>query len=423
MQFNMRLLPALAALATTTQATVSYAPSGTSGPQFAVSIPQGTASSGSGDIYFQIQAPSSYAWASMGIGSAMAGASIFIMYADGNGNVTISGRNGGQGHVEPTLDSSLDLTLLAGSGISGGVMTANVLCTSCTGSSKLSSTTSTGSRWIAAWGQGNAIDSTSTSASVSQHDTSSYRQFSFDLTKAVVSQDTNPYVSTPSSSSATSSASASSPTSTSSGNNGNGGSGSGGSDSGSSSGSSSGASVIGSLAVIPSYQKAHGIIMGIAVVLLFPIGAMLMRTGLGLWTHGLVQILALALLLGGFGVGVKLADVTGLLYKSQGTTHTVFGTVLVALFLVQPFLGLIHHRAYVKTQARSAWGYAHAWFGRALIICAIVNGGLGLQLAANSTGGEIAWGVVSGIMFITYLAIMALTGRKKKVKEVGRHHI
>lgn len=50
--------------------------------------------------------------------------------------------------------------------------------------------------------------------------------------------------------------------------------------------------------------------MGIAVVLLFPIGAMLMRTGLGLWTHGLVQILALALVLGGFGVGIKLADMT-----------------------------------------------------------------------------------------------------------------
>ncbi|RDW70373.1 hypothetical protein BP5796_08770 [Coleophoma crateriformis] len=415
----MRLLPALAALATTTQATVTYVPTGSTGPQYAVSIPQGTASSGSGDIYFQIQAPSSYSWAGMGIGSAMAGATIFVMYADGNGNVTISGRNGGQGHVEPQVDSSLDLTLLAGSGISGGVMTANVLCTSCTGSSKLSSTTSTASRWIAAWGQGSAIDSTSTSATIAQHDTSSYRQFSFDLTQAVVSQDTNPYVSSSSGSSATSSASASSPTSTSSGNNGNGGSGSG----GSGSGSSTGASVIGSAAVIPSYEKAHGIIMGIAVVLLFPIGAMLMRTGLGLWTHGLVQLLALALLLGGFGVGVKLADVTGLLYKGQGLTHTVFGTVLVALFLIQPFLGLIHHRAYVRTQSRTAWGYAHAWYGRALIICAIVNGGLGLQLAANSRGGEIAWGVVSGVMFVTYLAIVALTGRKKKVKEVGRNHI
>lgn len=60
----------------------------------------------------------------------MAGATIFVMYADGNGNVTISGRAGGQGEVEPKFDSSVDLTLLAGSGVSGGVMTANVLCKS-----------------------------------------------------------------------------------------------------------------------------------------------------------------------------------------------------------------------------------------------------------------------------------------------------
>lgn len=60
----------------------------------------------------------------------MAGAAIFVMYADGNGNVTISGRFGGQGHVEPLLDSSLmaGLTLLEGSGIVNNTMVANVHC-------------------------------------------------------------------------------------------------------------------------------------------------------------------------------------------------------------------------------------------------------------------------------------------------------
>jgi len=64
----------------------------------------------------------------------MAGASIFVMYADGNGNVTISARDGGQGHVQPLLDSSLmqGVELLAGSGVVGNVMTANVRCMSST---------------------------------------------------------------------------------------------------------------------------------------------------------------------------------------------------------------------------------------------------------------------------------------------------
>jgi hypothetical protein len=60
----------------------------------------------------------------------MAGASIFVMYADGAGNVTISARDGGQGHVEPQQSASLQsgVTLLAGSGIVNGRMIANVYC-------------------------------------------------------------------------------------------------------------------------------------------------------------------------------------------------------------------------------------------------------------------------------------------------------
>ena len=60
----------------------------------------------------------------------MAGARVFIMYQDGNGNVTISGRDGGQGHDEPQVDAVLmaGLTLLEGSGVVGGNMVANVLC-------------------------------------------------------------------------------------------------------------------------------------------------------------------------------------------------------------------------------------------------------------------------------------------------------
>jgi hypothetical protein len=60
----------------------------------------------------------------------MAGAHIFVMYADGNGNVTVSARDGNQGHVEPQFDSSVmsGVTLLEGSGIVGDNMIANVKC-------------------------------------------------------------------------------------------------------------------------------------------------------------------------------------------------------------------------------------------------------------------------------------------------------
>jgi hypothetical protein len=60
----------------------------------------------------------------------MKGANIFVMYADASGsNVTLSPRLG-VGHVEPESDTTANVTLLDGSGISNGIMTANVKCKS-----------------------------------------------------------------------------------------------------------------------------------------------------------------------------------------------------------------------------------------------------------------------------------------------------
>lgn len=104
----------------------------TNGPTFSVGLPPGTTISSSepGTIYFSLEAPSTYQWTGLGIGKQMAGAIIFMMYPDGQGNVTISARDGGSGHVEPQFNSSLmaGVTLLEGSGVNGGVMRANVKC-------------------------------------------------------------------------------------------------------------------------------------------------------------------------------------------------------------------------------------------------------------------------------------------------------
>ena len=59
----------------------------------------------------------------------MAGANIFIMYADASGsNVTLSPRLG-KGEVEPDYDTDAQVFLLEGSGIANNLMTANVRCT------------------------------------------------------------------------------------------------------------------------------------------------------------------------------------------------------------------------------------------------------------------------------------------------------
>lgn len=58
----------------------------------------------------------------------MAGANIMVIYADQSGtNVTLSPRLG-LGHFMPNYNPDAKVTLLDGSGIKDGVMTANVRC-------------------------------------------------------------------------------------------------------------------------------------------------------------------------------------------------------------------------------------------------------------------------------------------------------
>lgn len=58
----------------------------------------------------------------------MSGSNIFVIYTSASGNnVTLSPRLG-QGQRMPNYNSAAQVTLLEGSGVTDGVMTANVRC-------------------------------------------------------------------------------------------------------------------------------------------------------------------------------------------------------------------------------------------------------------------------------------------------------
>lgn len=86
----------------------------------------------------------------------------------------------------------------------------------------------------------------------------------------------------------------------------------------------------------------------------------------------------------------------------------MFGTVLVAIYLFQPVLGVAHHLPDRLHKPRTNITNVHTWLGRAVILCGIINAGLGFKLAANSRGGEIAFGVVAGIVGILYTIVVLL---------------
>jgi hypothetical protein len=229
----------------------------------------------------------------------MVGSNMFVMYQDGNGNVTISPR-AGTNHVAPSEDTSstaAKLTLLAGSGVSGTTMTANVKCSNCQswadgGSMSLSSTSAS---WIGAWKSGSSLASTDKDATISQHDDTT--GWEFDLTQATVATDTNPFVATSSddSNSTSTTEGTGSPTTAPSSGSGT---------------SSSGVVVNTSAQQTQRLVSAHGLIMSIVFVIMFPLGSILMPL-MGKWMlHAAWQFATWIVMWVGFGIGIVASQKT-----------------------------------------------------------------------------------------------------------------
>lgn len=198
----------------------------------------------------------------------MAESNIFILYTDGANNVTISARQG-TGHSMPQYNSIVQLELLEGSGVfnDGATMIANVRCGNCGvwpgGTMSLSSDSAD---WIAAWKEGDAIDSDDLNAAIRYHD--AHDQWQFDLTQGTVADDTNPFL-----------------TATQFDNNNRG-------------------VGKGSFADPKTLILGHGIVMAIVMVILYPVGSSLMPL-LGKWVlHASWQFLAFLLMWAGFGLGI-----------------------------------------------------------------------------------------------------------------------
>ncbi|KAI1244706.1 hypothetical protein MGN70_014583 [Eutypa lata] len=404
----MKNLLATAALSALTHSAVTSAAPAQNCPAtdvcYSVGVPSSSASSGSGNIYIQLRAPTSYAWVGIGQGSQMAGANMFLIYADGAGNVTVSPRSG-LGHVEPQENADADVEVLAGTGVESGAMVANFRCGSCGGAEMDLASTSAG--WIAAWEQGDAIDSLDRNAQIVKHD--SYDISQIDLTQATITSDSNPYV--------TSGDGGSNGSGSGSGSSGDSGNTSGGSgDSGDS--SSGGGTVTTPGAVIPggagdtaSFAKigkiimAHWVVMLVVWVILFPLGSALMPL-FGKWVlHAAWQSVAFILMWAGFGLGYVASQQIGLGFQ---TTHTTFGTVLVCLMALQPIGGWLHHRHHLQHGGRGAVSHVHIWYGRALMIMGVVNGGLGIRLVNNGDAGgrplTIGYSVAAAVVAVIYIA-------------------
>ncbi|CZS90816.1 related to cellobiose dehydrogenase [Rhynchosporium agropyri] len=401
----MRLSDFIASLAfvsSTIAQKVTYCASGN--VCYAVNVPEITAQTGKGDIFFQMSGPSTMSWIGLGQGNAMSGSNIFMIYANAAGNnVTLAPRLG-VGNRQPVSGSTAQLTLLSGSGIMNGQMIANVRCSNCnswTGGSM--SLNDAKSEWIWSYKTGEPISSDSTTINLAQH--SRYGVTTFNLQQAAGGNSVNPFAATvaaitPNTGTNTNTGSTQTP-----------------------SGSTTGAtgSELGGIESTPKFNRiliAHAIIGPIAFVIFYPLGAMTIRLlsfkGL-VWMHAGWMVFTYLLVLISMGLGVWLAVNT----KQLDTAHAIIGLVVVGSLLLQPITGLLHHLKYKKVGRPNAGTYPHIWWGRAVITLGMINGGIGLQLAGNTEKGEIAYGVVAGIIWCVWIGVTILAFLKSRNKKEG----
>ncbi|KAL9100652.1 MAG: hypothetical protein Q9163_004000 [Psora crenata] len=124
---------------------------------------------------------------------------------------------------------------------------------------------------------------------------------------------------------------------------------------------------------------------------------------------------------------IRVASFRGLVWvhaAMQFNGHPIIGTVVIACLYLQPLLGLLNHHLYKKEGNPTIWTTLHIWWGRIIVTLGIINGGLGLMLSDNTRNGEIAYGVIAGIIWLVWMGIAAwshFTGRGSSGRQTGEN--
>ncbi|KGO51808.1 Alpha/beta hydrolase fold-3 [Penicillium expansum] len=336
---------------------------------YSFNIPDNTAKSGSGPIYFQMNSTRQVQWFALGQGMQMAGANMFVVYTSGN-TVTVSPRSG-IGEIEPLYNKGAQITILNGSGVHDGVITANVRCDTCLKwNGGTETVTSSSSPWIWAIKYGESLNSVSLSEVITQHD--DHGVTTIDLKKATGGNSMNPFAQM-----------ARAPISS----------------------SEEDPGFAAFRRTVKRKKTAHAVLMVLAFVVMFPFFALGLHIFPSKWTvniHGTFQLLTLAVVIAGFGLGISLARQIELI----DSYHTILGMIIVpCLVLFQPAMGVLQHRFFRKTGGKGPFAYMHRWFGRLMMILGVINVGLGFKLAQAPRGAVIATSVVAGIIAIVYIVI------------------
>ncbi|KAI1194548.1 CBD9-like protein [Nemania serpens] len=167
--------------------------------------------------------------------------------------------------------------------------------------------------------------------------------------------------------------------------------------------------------------RAHGLLLGLAFMFLFPAGAVVLSTGYteAFKTHVALQLVASLSVFGG------IALIAWPILKNDGFerllgAHPVFGVVLLILVWIQIWLGWWHHRNFVTLQKKTTPTFVHRWSGRFLLIFGTVNTAIGIVFAKERAAAKLIWGILAAIEAIIFLIVQANTEERGHLMDTFR---
>lgn len=128
----------------------------------------------------------------------------------------------------------------------------------------------------------------------------------------------------------------------------------------------------------------HAIVMCIAFVIIFPLGAILLRLIESVRWHSIIQFIAMVVAIVGTGTGLYVSFQYNR-SRDVSSAHQIIGILVFLGVIVQFALGFIHHRMYKKYQRPTWLGKTHLFLGPAVLIIGIINAPLGFNLARKGT--------------------------------------
>lgn len=132
--------------------------------------------------------------------------------------------------------------------------------------------------------------------------------------------------------------------------------------------------------------------------------------------HVPIQLIGFVMMIGGFGLGIKVASFVGFL-SHPVRAHVVIGFIVVCtIILFQPLLGILQHRHFKRTGGKSKFAYMHRWLGRGAIITGMINTGVGFQLAQENviihTSSYVRSYVILGILTTVWVILVLYDERR-----------